>query len=143
MKIAENTTEQKEPSVQTQAANLKAMLPLKRLQVEFQKLNTDFIELRVREMEAVTKMQLIQFEQQKAEMEQQKFQKENVVEHTITEEDLKNNPEMVGAGIKVGQVIGIPKDIYKDLTLSNKVDLAVPTQAGTSKSTEEALKELA
>jgi hypothetical protein len=34
----------------------------------------------------------------------------DTVKHTVTQEDMDNNPEMVEAGIKVGDEILIPKN---------------------------------
>ena len=32
------------------------------------------------------------------------------VDHVVTEEDLKNNPELADAGVKVGDTVQIPKE---------------------------------
>lgn len=123
MKPEVNTTEAAAPTQQQQEQSLKKLMPLKRLQVELQNLNTTFAELKVREHEAVAKLQQFEQAQFEAEKAQQEFQMNNIVKHTVSQEDIDLNPEMVEAGIKVGQEIGIPKDIYANLNLSNKVDI--------------------
>jgi len=113
---------EKIPTQAEQIKFLKDQMPLKRLQVELQKLNTDFVELKVREFEAITKLQQIEEVQAKSKAEHDAFLKENMTEHTITQEDLDNNPEMVESKLEVGQKIGIPKDIYGKLNLSKPVE---------------------
>ncbi len=46
--------------------------------------------------------------------EDEKAKAENTTPHVVTEEDLRLNPEMVEAGVKVGDTIGIPTE--SDLT---------------------------
>ena len=123
MKPENNTGEKKVPTQQEQIQALKALMPLKRLQVELQNLNTTFAELKVREHEAVSKLQQFEQAQVEAQRAQEQFQMDNIVKHTVTQEDIDLNPEMVEAGIKVGQEVGIPKEIYANLNLANKVDI--------------------
>lgn len=120
MKVEEKQTGEKIPTVQEQVAFIKGQLPLKRLQVEMQELNMRFIEAKVRELEAISKLQQFENEQNKMRAEKERLMMENIVKHTITQEDMDLNPELVEAGIKVGQEIGIPKEIYKSLNLANK-----------------------
>jgi len=119
----QNNTEERVPTQAEQVNALKQLMPLKRLQVELQNLNTTFAELKVREHEAVNKLQQFEQAQMEAQRAQEQFQMENIVKHTITQEDIDLNPEIKEAGIKVGQEIGIPKEVYTNLNLANKVSL--------------------
>lgn len=129
----EQNQEKKTPTVAEMVKNLKEQMPLKRLQVELQSLNTSFVEMKVREMEAIHKLQQIEAGQMEARVKQEQYMKDNIIEHTITQEDMDMNPEMADQGIKVGQVIGIPKDIYQDLKLSNKKDIPSKETPATEK----------
>ena len=43
--------------------------------------------------------------------------KEKLVDHVVTEEDLKNDPDLVDLGIKVGETVQYPEgDVPKDNT---------------------------
>lgn len=116
----EMNNEEAKVTLQQQERNLKQQMPVKRLQVELQELNTRFVELKVREMEAIHKLQQFEAGQLEAKAQQEQYIKDNIVEHTISQEDIDMNPELVEAGIVVGQTIGIPKEIYKDVKLANK-----------------------
>lgn len=35
-------------------------------------------------------------------------------DHVITQEDLDNNPDLVKEGVKIGDVIGLPKGVYQE-----------------------------
>lgn len=114
MKPTENTEEQEMTPAQV-LSKLKANLPLRRAQVEMQELNTRMVHLRVQELEAMAKLQQFQ-------AEQSRMAQESIVEYVITEQDIKNNPEMLEQGIKVGQTIGIPKEVFQGLNLEGNPD---------------------
>lgn len=131
--------EEKVPSQQDQIKHLKEQMPLKRLQVELQRLNTDFVELKVREFEAINRLQQIDQIQKDAENDMMR----DIIKHVVTQEDLDINPELAQANITVGQEIGIPKEIYytDQVKLAKKVE---PKIEGDDKptTTSEAFKQV-
>ena len=76
------------------------MIEVKKLQVELQELNTKMAVSRAEELRA------LQFQ---AQMINPQPAKDDVQPHTVTQEDLDNNPELVEAGVEVGEEILIPK----------------------------------
>lgn len=54
-----------------------------------------------------------------------KTEEVKVEPHTITQEDLKVNPELKEAGVEVGEVIGLPLETQVEVN-----DLGVPADAG-------------
>ena len=76
------------------------MIEVKKLQAELQEFNTKIAVSRAEELRA------LQFQ---AQMLNPQAKDENVHAHTVTQEDLDNNPELVEAGVEVGEEILIPK----------------------------------
>jgi hypothetical protein len=100
------------PSREDKITALKEQIELKEYQVKLQELNTKLAVFRADELEAFAKIAHYSKSAQPGQGD--------VVEHTVTEADLQNNPEMIEMGIKVGDRIGIPTAAYD--AFLNKVD---------------------
>lgn len=65
---------------------------------------------------------------------------ENDIEHVVTEEDLKTNPELAEQGVKVGETIVIPKDAIVEApekTLEETEESEEETEEETEEEEEE------
>lgn len=65
---------------------------------------------------------------------------ENDIEHVVTEEDLKTNPELAEQGVKVGETIVIPKDAIVEApeeTLEETEESEEETEEETEEGEEE------
>lgn len=58
---------------------------------------------------------------------------EGVVPHTVTQEDLDNNPELAEQGIKVGDVVGISERPQHEDQMMSEVDPATDDEAPVRK----------
>lgn len=74
-----------------------SLIEERKLTHELQKLNAEIAIFRAKELEAY--MMIRQITNPNADVE----------EHIVTEDDLKNNPELEKQGIKVGDKVEIPK----------------------------------
>lgn len=90
---------------------LKEIIETKKLQVELQELNTKFVEAKVRELVALS------------QMSQLKANPADFIEHKLTEEDFKNNPDLKEQNFKVGDVIGIPKEEIERFKSNNPLSV--------------------
>lgn len=97
------------PSKEEIMASLSEMIDVKKLQVELQELNTKMAVSRAEELRA------LQFQAQMVNPKP-----DNTQVHTVTQEDLDNNPELAEAGVEVGEEILIPKDAPKEKKLKKK-----------------------
>jgi hypothetical protein len=91
----ENTTPSKESVLEW----MKVQIEFKKVQLELQELNTKISVYKMEEAKAI--YSLAQLTSPPSNQEHD--------EHTITEEDIQANPELAQQGLKVGDVIGIPK----------------------------------
>jgi hypothetical protein len=87
------------PSKETMLAWMKEQIEFKTIQLELQELNTKIAVGRMEEAKAVYTLAQITTPPSSQEHD----------EHILTEEDIKANPELAEQGLKVGDVIGIPK----------------------------------
>ena len=78
-------------------------IELKELQAKLQMLNADIVEARARELKALSFIGQITNPQMP-----------DTVPHTITQEDLDNNPELAEQGVQVGDEVLIPKNDSHD-----------------------------
>lgn len=78
-------------------------IELKELQAKLQTLNADIAEARARELKALSFIGQITNPQMP-----------DTVPHTITQEDLDNNPELAEQGVQVGDEVLIPKNDSHD-----------------------------
>ncbi len=58
---------------------------------------------------------------------------EGVIPHTVTQEDLDNNPELVEQGIKVGDVVGITEKPQPEDQMMSEVDPATDDETPVRK----------
>lgn len=101
MKKEENM-EQEDKNVPTKEeiiAFIKEQIEVKTVQLELQNLNTGLATSRAEELKALAFI---------AQMTQQGGAKPEGQPHTITQEDMDNNPELAEEGIKVGDEVIIP-----------------------------------
>ena len=91
--------EQKVPTKEEIIAFIKEQIEVKTVQLELQELNTGLASSRAEELKALAFI---------AQITQQGGGKPEGTPHTITQEDMDNNPELVEEGIKVGDEVIIP-----------------------------------
>jgi hypothetical protein len=87
------------PSKEEIIAFIKEQIEVKTVQLELQNLNTGLATSRAEELKALAFI---------AQMTQQGGTKPEGTPHTITQEDMDNNPELAEEGIKVGDEVIIP-----------------------------------
>lgn len=90
--------EQHVPSKDEVIKFLAEQIEVKKVQYELQELNTKLAVARAEELKALSFIG------------QMTNPQNDTVKHTVTQEDIDNNPDMVEAGIKVGDEILVAKD---------------------------------
>lgn len=98
------------PSKEEVVRFLSDQIEVKELQARLQKLNTEIAVDRASELEAYAKISHYTSAPKNDE----------IVEHTVTQDDIDNNPELGQNNVKVGDVIGIPKAAYEGFLQSSK-----------------------
>lgn len=96
------TEEQQVPTKEELINFFKEQIEVKKVQLELQELNTNLAVAKAEELKALGFI---------AQMTAQPGQKSAQPEgqpHTITQDDLDNNPELVEAGVQVGDDVMIP-----------------------------------
>lgn len=109
--------EQKTPPTKEELIKFfQEQIEVKKVQYELQELNTKLAVARAEEMKALS------FIAQMTNPQPQGGEYEGGVPHTITQEDIDNNPELVEQGIKVGDEVLIPnpEKPKKERTLKRK-----------------------
>ena len=91
------------PSKAEVIAFLQEQIEVKKVQLELQTLNADLADAKAREVRALGLIGQMTAPKQ-----------EDTVQHKVTQEDIDNNPEMVEAGIKVGDEILVPKNSFPE-----------------------------
>ena len=89
-----------EPTKEKMIEFFKEQIEIKEWQVKLQSLNTTLAKERAEELKALSVIAQIT----------NPNPNENAVPHTVTQEDLDNNPELKEAGVAVGDEILIPKE---------------------------------
>lgn len=99
--MSEQTTveEQKIPSKEEVLSFLQEQIEMKKVQVELQQLNTALAVSKAEELKALSFI---------AQITQQKEPQGTL--HTVTQEDLDNNPELAEHGVGVGDEIMVPSE---------------------------------
>lgn len=92
--------EQKIPSKEEVVAFLTEQIEVKKVQVELQELNTKLATYRAEELKALQFVAQMTNPQPPAD----------AVPHTLTQEDMDENPELSEQGLKVGDEVLIPKE---------------------------------
>lgn len=88
--------------------NLNQQIEVRELQSRLQALNTALAVEKFKELEAQYNIGKIMQASQPQQVNQEKY-----LEHVVTEEDLKNNPQLAAEGIKIGQTIMIPRELVE------------------------------
>lgn len=106
--MAQNETmqEKKEPTKEEVLNFLNESLEIAELRAKLQNCNTQIAVGRAEELKAL--VFISQVTNPKAQ--------EDLQEHTITEDDMVNNPELAQAGVKVGDNVQIPGEAKRKLT---------------------------
>lgn len=94
--------EQQAPTKEELIAFFQEQIDVKKVQAELQELNTKLAALRAEELKALS------FIAQITNPDSKNGGYQGGVPHTITEEDLANNPELKEQGIQVGDEVIIP-----------------------------------
>jgi hypothetical protein len=94
--------EQKTPTKEEIVSFLKEQIEVKELQLKLQEINAGLAVARAEELKALA------FIGQMTTQNGQKSEQPQGTPHTITQEDLDANPELVEAGVQVGDDIIIP-----------------------------------
>jgi len=98
--MSEQVNEQQAPTKEELMKFFQEQLDVKRLQVELQELNAAMATARVEELKALSFIaQMTNPETGKPQATQK---------HVVTQEDLDANPELVEAGVELGQEVLIP-----------------------------------
>lgn len=106
--MSEQTQEEKNiPSKEEIIVFLSEQLDVKKLQAELAELNMKIAVGRAEELKALMFIEQVTNGNKTNGNEYQG--KENTEVHTVTQEDLDNNPELVKAGVEIGEEILIPK----------------------------------
>ena len=104
MSETQTTNAQQGPSKEEIIKFLQEQIEVKKVQVDLQDLNTRLAVSRAEELKALAFVaQLTNPQPQGAKP------------HTVTQEDLDNNPDLVEAGIEVGEEIMIPDFVEEEL----------------------------
>lgn len=106
----ETTQEQRVPTKEEIVSFIQEQIDVKSKQVELQELNTKLAVLRAEELKALSFI---------GNITNPKAQPEGTP-HTITQEDLDNNPELAEEGIQVGDEVIIPSNPESLLTEQEK-----------------------
>lgn len=97
--IMENKeTTQETPSKDQMIKWMEEQIEFKKVQLELQKIDTEIAVHRAEYMKAMYTIAQISSPQEDKSMK----------EHTLTEDDIKANPELEEQGFKVGDVVGVP-----------------------------------
>lgn len=103
--MSEATTDQQVPPTKEELIHFfQEQIDVKKVQYELQELNTKLAVARAEELKALSFVAQITNPQTKGDEYQ------GGVPHTITEEDLENNPELKEQGLKVGDEVLIPAE---------------------------------
>jgi hypothetical protein len=94
------TEEQKVPSKEEVVAFLQEQIDVKKVQLELQEINTKLASYRAEELKALQFIAQMTNPQPPADAEP----------HTLTQEDMDQNPELAEQGLKVGDEVLIPKE---------------------------------
>lgn len=97
-----NKQEEKIPTKEEIISFLKEQIEVKELQFKLQELNANLATARAEELKALS------FISQMTNHQPTGKEYEGGQPHTITEEDITNNPELVEQGLKVGDEVLIP-----------------------------------
>ncbi len=92
--------EQKAPSKEEVVAFLQEQIDVKKLQLELQEINAKLASYRAEELKALQFIAQMTNPQPPADAEP----------HTLTQEDMDENPELAEQGLKVGDEVLIPKE---------------------------------
>jgi len=99
--------EQKVPTKEEIMGFLQEQIDVKKLQVELQELNTNLAAMKAEELKALS------FIGQMTNPQAAKEEQPQGTPHTVTQEDLDNNPELAEAGVAVGDDVLIPAETAK------------------------------
>ena len=99
--------EQKVPTKEEIIGFLQEQIDVKKLQVELQELNTNLAAMKAEELKALS------FIGQMTNPQAAKEEQPQGTPHTVTQEDLDNNPELAEAGVAVGDDVLIPAEASK------------------------------
>ena len=91
-------TTQETPSKDQMIKWMEEQIEFKKVQLELQKLDTEIAVHRAEYMKAMYTIAQISSPQEN----------KGIKEHTLTEEDIKANPELEEQGFKAGDVVGLP-----------------------------------
>lgn len=91
-------TEKNPPSKEDMIKWMEEQIEFKKVQLELQKIDTEIAVHRAEYMKAMYTIAQISSPQEN----------KNIKEHTLTEEDIKANPDLEQQGFKVGDVVGVP-----------------------------------
>lgn len=98
--MSETTQEKVAPSKEELISFFQEQIEVKKVQLELHEINAKIAVARAEELKAMA------FIAQMTNPQQQ-----GGVPHTVTQEDLDNNPDLVDAGLQVGDEVVIPNDV--------------------------------
>jgi hypothetical protein len=98
--MSEQMNEQQAPSKEEVVRFLQEQIDVKKVQLELQEINTKLASYRADELKALQFIAQMTNPQPPAD----------AVPHTLTQEDIDENPELVEQGLKAGDEVLIPKE---------------------------------
>jgi len=105
--------EQPVPSKEEIITFLKEQIDVKKLQLELQTINTQMATQRAEELKALHFIGQITNPQPP----------EDAVPHTLTQEDIDENPQLSAQGLKAGDEVLVPKDMAEESDATSKRSL--------------------
>lgn len=110
-----NQTQETAPTKEEVLKFLQEQIDVKKVQVELQELNTKLAKGRAEELQALQFIGNMTNPQASSQNPPP-----NTVPHVITQDDLDNNPELIEAGVKVGDEVLVAKDAIEAKEESKK-----------------------
>lgn len=100
-------SEPKVPSKEEFIAHMKEQIEIAEIRLKLQELNTNIAKARAEELNALSFI---------GNITNPKSSNSGPVKHTVTQEDLDNNPDLKEMGVSVGEEIMIPAEMVEEIS---------------------------
>lgn len=132
--MSKQTTEKKVPTKAEVIKFYTEQIEVAKLRAELAEIACQTAESDARRVEAIAKQAHFAGPKGGGQQPQQsQDMPEGVIPHTVTQEDLDNNPELAEQGIKVGDVVGITERPQPEESMMSEVDPAVDDETPVRK----------
>ena len=129
--MSTETQEKKVPTKAEVLAFYKEQIEVATLRRDLAGIIAQTAEFDARRIEAIAKQ--AHFSGPQAPQTNSQEMPEGIIPHTVTQEDLDNNPELMEQGIKVGDVVGITEKPELEEQMMSEVDPAVDDETPVRK----------